>query len=92
MQLDGAVDFLFPDGTHVLATVNAGLRQGRWSGTVRVPESKHRLERGDVCRLNHGRFNGELRIIITDVTGTRRYAFIGLIQPDPRERLGPEPG
>ena len=91
MQFDGPVDFLFPDGMHVVATVNAGQRGGRWSGSVRLPESERRLERGDVCRLNHGRFDGELRIIITEQTGKTRYAFVGLVRPDPGERLGPAP-
>lgn len=87
MQFDGTADFLYPDGTHVQAAVHAGQRGGRWSGTVRVPQNERRLEQGDICRLTHARFDGELRIVITDQTGTARYAFIGLIHPDPWERL-----
>jgi len=87
MQFDGQVDFLYPDGTHAVVTVHAGQRGGRWTGSVRLPQNERRLERGDVCRLTHARFNGELRIVITDLTGTARYAFIGLIKPDPWETL-----
>jgi hypothetical protein len=87
MHFDGAVDFLYPDGMLVQATVNAGERGGRWTGSVRLPDSERRLERGDICRVNHARFNGEMRIIITDQTGTARYAFVALVKPDPWERL-----
>ena len=87
MHFDGTADFLFPDGTHAVATVHAGQRGGRWSGSLRLPPADRRLEQGDVCRLTHERFDGELRIVITDQTGTARYAFIGLIKPDPWETL-----
>lgn len=90
MHFDGLADFLYPDGTHTLATVHAGQRGGRWSGNVRLPSDDRNLERGDICRLTHPRFDGEMRIVITDKTGTARYAFIGLIkvtQPDPQTFL-----
>lgn len=87
MHYDGTADFLFPDGTHVLVTVNAGQRGGRWAGTVRLPDSDRRLEQGDICRLTHDRFDGEMRIVITERTGSARYAFIGLVKPDPFETL-----
>ncbi|MGH2584386.1 MAG: hypothetical protein ACRDJE_05675 [Dehalococcoidia bacterium] len=87
MHFDGTADFLYPDGTHTVATVHAGQRGGRWAGTIRLTAGDRRLERGDVCRLTHGRFEGELRIVITEQTGTTRYAFIGLIKPDPWESL-----
>ena len=87
MTFDGPVDFLYPDGTHTTAAVNAGERGGRWTGQIRLPEEDRRLEKGDVCRISHDRFDGEMRVVITDQTGTRRYAFIGLITPDPFETL-----
>ena len=87
MYFDGPVDFLYPDGTHEVVTVSAGQRGGRWSGNLRLPPGERRLEKGDVCRLTHARFDGELRIIITDQTGSTRYAFIGLVKPDPFETL-----
>ena len=87
MHYDGNADFLFPDGAHESASVNASERGGRWTGSLRLPESERKLERGDVCRLTHHRFDGELRIVITEQLGTRRYAFIGLVKPDPWETL-----
>jgi hypothetical protein len=87
MHFDGSADFLYPDGTHTLVNVHAGQRGGRWAGTIRLPAHDRRLEQGDVCRLTHDRFEGELRIVITEQTGTARYAFIGLIKPDPWESL-----
>jgi hypothetical protein len=84
---DGSADFLYPDGAHVVAVVSAGQRGGRWTGSLRLPDHDRRLERGDVCRLSHDRFEGEMRIVITDQTGSHRYAFIGLIKPDPSESL-----
>ena len=87
MHFDGAADFLYPDGMHATATVNAGTRGGRWAGQVSIPNDGRRLEKGDVCRLTHERFDGEMWIVITDQTGTRRYAFIALIKPDPWETL-----
>ena len=87
MTFDGPADFLYPDGMHTTATVNAGHRSGRWTGHLRLPEEDRRLERGDICRISHDRFDGEMRIVITDQTGTRRYAFIALVKPDPWETL-----
>lgn len=87
MNFDGPVDFLYPDGTHIQATVHAGQRGGRWAGTVSLDALDRRLEQGDICRVTHARFDGEMRIVITDQTGSRRYAFIGLIKPDPWESL-----
>jgi hypothetical protein len=87
LLFDGSVDFLYPDGTHTVAGVNAGQRGGRWTGSLRLPENGRRLERGDVCRLSHHQFDGELRVVITDQTGRDRYTFIGLIKPDPWETL-----
>src|SRR5215204_7384223 len=80
---DGSADFLYPDGTYVVVTVHAGQRGGRWTGNLRLPNGDRRLEKGDVCRLTHDRFDGELRVVITEQTGSSRYSFIGLIKPDP---------
>jgi hypothetical protein len=82
---NGSADFLIPDGTPVLARCDAGFRQGRWTGTVSLLDTDRRLERGDVCQLTLG--NENLRIIITDQVGSKRYAFIALIKPDPYETL-----
>lgn len=87
MTFDGPANFLYPDGTHLVATVSAGQRGGRWTGQVRLPEDGRRLEKGDICRLTHDRFEGEMRIVITDQTGSKRYAFIALVKPDPWETL-----
>lgn len=87
MHFDGQADFLYPDGTHVMASVNAGQRGGRWTGSIRLPQSERRLERGDICRVTHQRFEGEMRVVITEQTGSARYAFVGLVDPDPFERL-----
>jgi hypothetical protein len=84
---DGSADFLYPDGTYAVVTVNAGQRGGRWTGNLRLPNGDRRLEKGDVCRLTHDRFDGELRVVITEQTGSARYSFIGLIKPDPWETL-----
>jgi hypothetical protein len=84
---DGSADFLYPDGTYAVVTVHAGQRGGRWTGNLRLPNGDRRLEKGDVCRLTHGRFDGELRVVITEQTGSARYSFIGLIKPDPWESL-----
>jgi hypothetical protein len=81
----GAVDFLIPDGTPVEATADAGFRQGRWTGVVTLRNTERRIEQGDVCHISLGEEN--LRIIITDQVGTRRYSFIALIKPDPFESL-----
>lgn len=87
MQFDGPVDFLFPDGTHVIVGVSAGQRGGRWTGSLRLPEDDRRLTQGDICRLTHGRFDGEMRVVITEQIGSARYAFVGLVKPDPWETL-----
>jgi hypothetical protein len=82
---NGPVPFLIPDGTPVAASCDAGFRQGRWTGTVSLHETERRLEQGDVCQMTLGDEN--LRIIITDQVGSRRYSFIALIKPDPFESL-----
>ncbi len=82
---NGPVPFLIPDGTPVSASCDAGFRQGRWTGTVSLHETERRLEQGDVCQMTLGDEN--LRIIITDQVGSRRYSFIALIKPDPFESL-----
>lgn len=87
MQFDGEVDFLFPDGAHARVSAHAAQRGGRWTGTISLPPLDRRLSQGDVCRITHDRFDGELRIIITEQTGSTRYAFIGLVQPEPWETL-----
>jgi hypothetical protein len=81
----GPVAFLIPDGTPVAARCEAGFRQGRWTGVVSLDETQRRVEQGDVCQLTLHDEN--LRVIITDQVGTRRYAFIALIKPDPFETL-----
>jgi hypothetical protein len=81
----GAVDFLIPDGTPVPASCEAGFRQGRWTGVVSLHDTERRLEQGDVCHLTLR--DESLRVIITDQVGSRRYAFIALIKPDPHESL-----
>jgi len=87
VHVDGPVDFLYPDGAHELVTVSASQRGGRWTGTLRLAATDRRLEKGDVCRLTDDRFDGEMRVVITDQVGTARFAFIGLIKPDPWESL-----
>ena len=82
---NGPVDFLIPDGTPVPATCDAGFRQGRWTGTVSLHHTERRLEQGDVCHIMLRQES--MRIIITDQVGSRRYAFIALIKPDPFESL-----
>ncbi len=85
---DGPASFLFPDGEQLGVSVHAGLRGERWSGTISLGDSDRRLEQGDVCQLTADRL-GDLRVIITEQTGKKRYAFIALISPDPHERLDP---
>lgn len=85
MRFNGPAPFLIPDGTPVPAACDAGFRAGRWAGTVSLQETDRSLERGDVCHLALGAEN--LRVIITDVMGKKRYAFIALITPDPDEHL-----
>jgi len=81
----GTVDFMIPDGTPVPASCEAGFRQGRWTGVVSLGDTQRRVERGDVCQLAlHGE---NLRIVITDQVGSKRYAFIALVKPDPFETL-----
>ena len=82
---NGRADFLIPDGTPVDASCDAGFRQGRWTGTVTLQNSERRVEQGDVCQLTLGGEN--LRVIITEQVGSRRYSFIALIKPDPFETL-----
>lgn len=87
---DGPASFLTPDGQLFEATVHAGQRGEQWNGTIQLQENQRRLEQGDVCQLTAKLF-GDLRIIITEQRGGRRYAFISLVRPDPGERLGPPP-
>ena len=84
-RYSGPIDFLIPDGTPVEASCDAGFRQGRWTGIVTLRNTERRIERGDVCQMTLGEEN--LRVIITDAEGTRRYSFIALIKPDPFESL-----
>lgn len=85
---DGSAKVLMPDGQQLVVTVHASLRGGRWAGSLVLPNTERRLEQGDVCRLA-GRLLGELRVVITEQFGQRRYAFVGLITPAPWERLEP---
>jgi len=79
----GSVEFLIPDGTPVPAKCEASFRNGRWTGVVSLADTLRRIEQGDVCQLTLGDEN--LRIIVTDQVGSRRYSFIALIKPDPFE-------
>ena len=84
-NFSGAVEFLIPDGTPLSASCDAGFRQGRWTGTVSLKDTERRVERGDVCQL---RLAGEdLRVVVTEQVGSKRYSFIALIKPDPFETL-----
>lgn len=83
---EGPVDFLTPDGTHLIARCTASFRRERWQGTIHLPEFDRRVERGDVCRVTAGDL-GELRVVILDSVGTHRYEFVALIRPDPFETL-----
>ncbi len=85
---DGQADFLTPDGDHLVVSVQAGQRGGRWSGSIALRDSERRLERGDVCQLSADQI-GEMRVIITDLRGAKRYDFVAMIDPDPHERLEP---
>ena len=87
---DGPANFLTPDGQHIVVSVHAGLRGEQWSGSISWADVERRLEQGDVCRL-HAERMGELRVIITEQRGTKRYAFVSMIKPDPWERLVPPP-
>lgn len=87
---DGSADFLTPDGSLLEVSIHAGLRGDQWSGSLSLPDEERRLERGDVCRLTAEPL-GELRVIITDQRGSRRYTFVSLIRPDPWARLDPPP-
>lgn len=82
---NGPVEFLIPDGTPVEASCDASFRQGRWTGWITLRNTERRVEQGDVCQMTLDAEN--LRIIITDTAGTRRYSFIALIKPDPFESL-----
>jgi len=77
-----------PDGQQHEVVVHARLHGGRWTGSLMLPETRRRLERGDVCQLEGGPL-GELRVVITEQYGRRRYAFVGLVTPAPWERLEP---
>lgn len=81
----GPAEFLIPDGTPVSATCDADFRHGRWSGTVSLKDTERRVERGDVCQLRLA--SEDLRIVITEQVGSKRYSFIALIKPDPFETL-----
>lgn len=83
---DGPVDFLTPDGTHMIGRCNASFRRERWQGTVHLPDFDRQVERGDVCRVT-ARDLGELRVVILDRVGTQRYEFVALVTPDPFESL-----
>ena len=85
---DGPADFLTPDGQHIVVRVHAGQRGEQWSGSLSLSDAERRLEQGDVCQLS-AQPMGELRVIITEQRGSRRYAFVGMIKPDPWERLEP---
>jgi hypothetical protein len=88
---DGPADFLMPDGQLLSVSVSAGQRGEQWSGSLALQDTDRRLEQGDVCRLSGPPFGGELRVIITEQRGGKRYAFVSLITPDPWERLEPPP-
>ncbi len=79
-----------PDGQQLEVAVHASLRGGRWAGSLVLPDTRRHLEQGDVCQLVGGPL-GELRVVITEQHGRRRYAFVGLITPAPWERLEPPP-
>ncbi len=82
----GFVNFLMPDGEHLRAHCDARYSHERWQGVVNLTGLDRRLEQGDVCRLSAEPL-GELRVIILEETGTRRYEFIALVKPDPFESL-----
>ncbi len=83
---DGAAQILLPDGHLLTVSVHATRRGEQWSGVVSLQESDRRLEQGDVCHLAGGPL-GDIRVIITEPRGRRRYAFISMITPDPNERF-----
>ena len=87
---DGPADFLTPDGEHLVVSVHAGQRGEQWSGSLALRDTERRLEQGDVCQLSGARL-GELRVIITEQRGSKRYAFVSMVKPDPWERLEPPP-
>jgi hypothetical protein len=87
---DGPADFLLPDGAHLVVAVHAGRHGEQWSGSIALRSAERRLEQGDVCRLWAGAL-GDLRVIITDERGTRRYGFVSMVRPAPWERLEPPP-
>lgn len=85
-HFNGPVDFLTPDGTHILAGCEASFRRERWQGVVTLPDFSRHLERGDVCRITAGAL-GDLRVVILDRAGSVRYEFVALVKPDPFESL-----
>ncbi len=87
---DGSANFLMPDGHQLEVAVRASVRGGRWTGSLVLPQTRRRLEQGDVCQLVGGPL-GALRVVITEQCGRRRYAFVGLVTPAPWERLEPPP-
>lgn len=82
----GAVNFLMPDGAHLVARCEARYTRERWQGMIDLGDFPRPLERGDVCHLSAVPL-GELRIVIIDQLGSRRYQFVALITPDPLESL-----
>jgi hypothetical protein len=85
-QFRGPVDFLLPDGEHLVAPCVARFTRERWQGVLNLRGLERLPEQGDVCRLSAERL-GDLRIIILDKVGTFRYEFIALVKPDPFESL-----
>ncbi len=85
-QFRGAVDFLLPDGEHLVAQCQARFTGERWQGVLDLRGLERPPEQGDVCRLSAQPL-GELRIIILDKVGSFRYEFIALVKPDPFESL-----
>lgn len=84
----GPADFLTPDGDHLVVNVHAGQRGDQWTGSIALTDTERRLEQGDVCQLTTERM-GELRVIITEQRGSKRYQFVSLVRPDPGVRLEP---
>jgi hypothetical protein len=82
----GFVHFLMPDGEHLRVQCDARYARERWQGSVNLAGLERRLEQGDVCRIAAEPL-GELRVIIVEEVGTRRYEFIALVKPDPFEAL-----
>ena len=85
-QYHGFVHFLTPDGEHFRAQCDARYSRERWQGVLNLNGLARRVEQGDVCRISAEPL-GELRVIIMEETGTRRWEFIALVKPDPYESL-----